>query len=66
MQEAPVGGLGVAAAATVRRPCASRVPVNNVISFLYVGAVNTGRKTVRTSIMGSGSGMNILLSEIWL
>src|SRR2546426_12833900 len=52
------------AAATVRRPCASSVPVNNVISFLHVGAVNNGRKTVRTSIMGSGRGMNILLDEI--
>src|SRR5258708_5113603 len=52
------------AAATVRRPCANRVPVSSVISFLHVGAVNNGRKTVRTSIMGSGRGMNILLDEI--
>src|SRR5260370_14671085 len=52
------------AAATVRRPWTSSVPVNNVISFLHVGAVNNGRKTVRTSIMGSGRGMNILLDEI--
>jgi hypothetical protein len=50
----------------VRRPCASSVPVNNVISFLHVGVVNNGRKTVRTSIMGSGRGMNFLLGEIVL
>src|SRR5579863_4602075 len=54
------------AAATVRRPWASSVPVNNVISFLHVGAVNNGRKTVRTSIMEAGSGMNILLDKIVL
>jgi hypothetical protein len=33
--------------------------VNNVISFLQVGAVNKGRKTAKTSIMGSGRGMNV-------
>ena len=32
------------AAATVRRPWASSVPVNTVINFLQVGAVNNGRK----------------------
>ena len=54
------------AAATVRRPCANRVPVHNVISFLHVGAVNNGRKAIRTSRMESGSGMNILLGKIVL
>jgi hypothetical protein len=34
------------------------------MSFLHVGAVNNGRKTVKTSIMGSGRGMNILLGKI--
>jgi hypothetical protein len=34
------------------------------MSFLHVGAVNNGRKTVKTSIMESGRGMNILLSEM--
>jgi hypothetical protein len=47
------------AAATVRRPRANRVPVNKVIRFLHVGAVNNGRKTAKTSIMGSGRGMII-------
>jgi len=28
--------------------------------------VNKGRKVVRTSLLGSGRGMNILPSEIWL
>src|SRR5437763_1089329 len=48
------------AAVTVRRPWAKSVPVNNVISFLQVGAVNSGRKTTKTSIIGAGRDMNIL------
>ena len=54
------------AAATGRRPWASRVPTNKVISFLQAGAVDSGRKTAKTSIMRSGRGMNILPSEIVL
>src|SRR5205807_7994606 len=42
------------AAATVRRPWASRVPVSKVINFLQVGAVNNGRNVIRTSIPGLG------------
>jgi hypothetical protein len=38
-----------------------RVPVNNVISFLHVAAVNKGRKVLRTSLMGSGRDMGFLL-----
>jgi hypothetical protein len=41
----------------LQRPLSFTVPVQ-------VGVVNNGRKTVRTSIMGSGRGMNVLLSEI--
>jgi hypothetical protein len=59
----PVAGR---AAATVRCPRESLVPVNKIISFLHVGAVNNGPNTVRTSIIGSGRGMDILLSEIVL
>jgi hypothetical protein len=50
----------------VRCPRESLVPVNKIISFLHVGAVNNGPNTVRTSIIGSGRGMDILLSEIVL
>jgi hypothetical protein len=33
--------------------------VSKVINFLQVGAVNNGRKVIRTSLMGLGRGMNI-------
>jgi hypothetical protein len=36
------------------------------MSFLHVGAVNSGRKAAKTSIMGLGKGMNFLLSKISL
>lgn len=45
------------AAVTVRGPHANKVPVSSVIKFLPVGAVKSGRKTVKISIMGSGSGL---------
>ncbi len=44
--------------------CPATLPHHSLFShyhFLQVGAVNSGRKTAKTSIMGAGRGMNILL-----